>query len=97
MPHSDHLDQWDRRRELADPRPCTLPTRAPTGMLGAWSLAQQIEFARAGVTTASVDWRGRVVLTVDVTKAERGCAVCGRTACDECRLDDTLAAIHSGQ
>ena len=35
-PYSDHLDQWDRRRELADPRPCTLPVKAPAGMLGAW-------------------------------------------------------------
>ncbi len=36
MPYSDHIHEWERRRELADPRPCTLPTKAPAGMLGAW-------------------------------------------------------------
>lgn len=34
-PHAEHLDAWDRRREAADTRPNTLPTRAPAGMLGA--------------------------------------------------------------
>lgn len=36
MPYSDHIHEWERRRELADTRPCTLPTKAPAGMLGAW-------------------------------------------------------------
>ena len=37
IPHAEHLARWERDRENRDPRPNTLPMRAPAGMLGAWN------------------------------------------------------------